>query len=295
MYTSSVLIACLLLVAYVSGTFDTEACTCAKELINELWTINPMGEGQLRNILRNEVTRKIPIKELHYPTKEEFNILLYHRTESPYTGISPPEKSTKGVYVSFAQQLSNVIHDFVIKKLGGPPRFIIEVGSFIGSGAIYTWAPLVKKNNDTNAMVVCIDTWQGDVNMRLGENFQALMNLQHGAPRFYHQFLTRIVEFGLTDTIFPMPIASVVGARLLAVTHWKIDLIYVDSAHEIGETFSELILYFQLVRPGGMLMGDDYQAFPAVKHDVDLFVKMYGEQLIFEMVHPNQWSIQKKI
>jgi hypothetical protein len=263
-------------------------------MISELWKIDPMGEGQLYKIHRNEVARAIPNPEIHYPTKEEFMKLVYHSTKSPYIGITP-DKGTNYNYVSFAQKLRDTIHNFVIKKLGGPPRFIIEVGSFIGSGAIHTWASLVKKNNDTEAMVVCIDTWQGDINMRLGEAFQDFMSLQHGAPRLYHRFLSHVVLNELTDTIFPLPIASIVGARLLALTHWKIDLIYVDSAHEVGETFSELVLYFQLVRPGGLLMGDDYEAFPAVKHDVDLFVKMYGDQLIFEMVHPNEWAIQKKI
>jgi hypothetical protein len=39
-----------------------------------------------------------------------------------------------------------------------------------------------------------------------------------------------------------------------------------------GETRIELHLYFQLLRPGGLLMGDDYQDFPAVRADVDEFV-----------------------
>ena len=259
-----------------------------------MWNVKPMGDGQLVGIQNNEVNQKLTSLEEHYPTKEEFMSLVYHSNVSPYLGISPSPTSTKGMYLSSAQNLKDYLPQYIIKKLGGPPRFIIEVGSFIGSGAINTWAPLVQMNNDTNAMLVCIDTWQGDVNMRLGKNFQEFMSINHGTPRLYHKFLSRVVEFGMTNYIYPLPMTSIIGARILALTHWKIDMIYLDSAHEVGETFAELVLYFQLVRKGGLLMGDDYSGFPAVKHDVDLFVKLYGDLLIFDLMDPSQWAIIKK-
>lgn len=52
-------------------------------------------------------------------------------------------------------------------------------------------------------------------------------------------------------------------------------MIYLDSAHEIDETYIELCLYWRQLRPGGILMGDDY-GWPAVRTDVDRFVADFG-------------------
>lgn len=45
------------------------------------------------------------------------------------------------------------------------------------------------------------------------------------------------------------------------------------------------------MRKGGLLLGDDYEMFPAVKHDVDIFVKEKG--LRFELLGSGQWLVQK--
>lgn len=81
---------------------------------------------------------------------------------------------------------------------------------------------------------------------------------------------------------------------------YNVDAIYLDSAHEYGETFLELMMYWEVLKPGGVLFGDDYHGFPAVKHDVDLFVTMKGLNLQFP---PNErqagelrtWFLQKSI
>jgi len=44
--------------------------------------------------------------------------------------------------------------------------------------------------------------------------------------------MQNVVDRGLSDVIYPFPIPSIVAARFIATTAWKIDLIYVDSAHE---------------------------------------------------------------
>lgn len=130
--------------------------------------------------------------------------------------------------------------------------------------------------------------------MRLGKSFQRFMRLQHGFPTLHLRFLQRMKRLDLHHNIFPLPMPSLSAARLLSVLNWKVDLVYLDSAHEVGETFAELLLYFEIIRPGGLLMGDDYVWFAAVKHDVDLFVGMKGNALLtFQLLSKSQWSIIK--
>lgn len=49
------------------------------------------------------------------------------------------------------------------------------------------------------------------------------------------------------------------------------EVVYLDSAHEKGETLLELHTAFRALSPGGVLFGDD-TAWPAVRHDVFAFV-----------------------
>ena len=86
----------------------------------------------------------------------------------------------------------------------------------------------------------------------------------------------------------------------MAATAWFVDLIYIDSAHERGETIIEIHLYWQLVRPGGLLMGDDYRDFPAVRSDVDEFARCEGLTIISGGMHgglgsPNTWASRKPL
>jgi len=61
--------------------------------------------------------------------------------------------------------------------------------------------------------------------------------------------------------------------RLVARQHLPVapQVIYLDSAHEKGETLLELHTAFRALSPGGVLFGDD-TAWPAVRHDVLAFV-----------------------
>ena len=94
--------------------------------------------------------------------------------------------------------------------------------------------------------------------------------------------------------IVPVPLTSIVAARALHELEYIIDLIYVDSAHEKGETYAELVLFYDLLRKGGLICGDDYLWWEAVRHDVDLFRKGVSLPLLRPETPTNdQWCIQK--
>ena len=175
-------------------------------------------------------------------------------------------------------------------QLGHKPTFAIEVGSFIGNSAsiIGAW---MRGHGGT---LVCVDTWCGDINMWLLGNFAGTMRKMDGDPVIFKYFMNAMFNNGLTDTVIPFRVSSIVAARELKVLNYEIDFVYLDSAHECGETFMELSLYYDLLPPGGIIIGDDYMMFPAVKHDVDLFCKVQGIQLLFTGER-DTWLIQKPV
>lgn len=58
--------------------------------------------------------------------------------------------------------------------------------------------------------------------------------------------------------MLPLVAPSLMGARVLDYLRLSIDVLYLDSAHELRETFMELTAYWPLIKPGGVLLGDDF-------------------------------------
>ena len=98
----------------------------------------------------------------------------------------------------------------------------------------------------------------------------AQIRVEHGQPTLYHQFLVNMISANLTRVVLPFVVPSFIGARSLEHLRLLADFIYLDSAHEQGETFIELGLYWRCLSPGGILAGDDLN-WQAVGHDVRLF------------------------
>lgn len=172
--------------------------------------------------------------------------------------------------------------------LGRKPCFGIEVGSFIGSSAVV----LGNWLHETNGTLLCVDPWCGDINMWLLDGFASTMRKVDGNPMIFNYFMNNMFVNNLIETVVPFRVTSVVAARTLKVLNYEIDFVYLDSAHECGETFLELSLFYDLLSAGGVLIGDDYHGFPAVKHDLDLFCKVHNLEL-YATGEGDTWLIRK--
>ncbi len=147
-------------------------------------------------------------------------------------------------------------------------------GSFTGKSAVNIGRVVAEDGG----LLLCIDPWTGDINMIL-QNFGHMSPRKNGFPAIYTRFLQQVIRSGLENTILPLPMSSVSGARLVKTLNLQVDVVYLDSAHEFGETFFELNLFWDLLVSGGILVGDDIDYFPSVYHDVHLFVAQKGVQV----------------
>ena len=144
--------------------------------------------------------------------------------------------------------------------------------------------------------ILCIDPWSGDLNMWLNRVVWEHLDPRQGRATTYDQFMVNVKDAIHTNKIsnqhiVPFAVSSIIGARWLEATKLVPNLIYLDSAHEIDETYMELCLYWNLLPVGGILMGDDY-GWPAVRQDVDRFVADKGLKLEMFGVYYN-WFIKK--
>jgi predicted O-methyltransferase YrrM len=240
-------------------------------------TINP--DWQMKEVIEERRRHTI------IPRHKDICIDLYD-VENIFTRISKKEIEEP---LGGAPHFGEKTLDILVKYLGEMPKFGIEVGSFVGHSAVYL-GNFLKKNEGT---LLCIDTWCGDANMILHKRFKSSMLNDDGDPKMYTHFLNRVIDNKLQETIIPFRMSSIAAARALKVLNYTIDFVYLDSAHECGETFFELSLYYDLLKNGGIIIGDDYITFPAVKHDVDLFCKMTSSEVIFTG-DSDTYIIQKK-
>lgn len=249
-----------------------------EQVLHNWFTASTLADPQLQSVIDyGNFERKIP----------SFNevCLQLFRVENLYHSYS---MSNLIEQMDYPAHIGHRTLKLLVQKLGRIPNFGVEVGSFIGSSTSVLGG-IMKQNH---GVLLCVDTWCGDINMWLMNRFSSTMLKADGNPKIFHRFMSNMIKSGLTETVVPLRVSSVVAARMLKVLNWQIDFVYLDSAHECGETFLETMLYYDILRQGGCLFGDDYNGFPAVKHDLDLFCKVADCQLHFTG-DGDTWIIQK--
>ncbi len=125
-------------------------------------------------------------------------------------------------------------------------------------------------------------------NDRLAKSHERL-RLVNGYPQFYQQFLANMVHMHLDDVVVPFPTTSVIGGRFLRDHGYSAEIVYVDGSHEYDDALADLELYWQIVAPGGALVGDDIWI-DDVRRAVERFAS--AENLTLIPAHPC-WYIRK--
>ena len=117
---------------------------------------------------------------------------------------------------------------------------------------------------------------------------------RHGYPTVYYQFLANVLYAGLQDYIVPLPNTSGIAARFLEKLKIQADLIYIDGSHDEEDVYADLASYWKLLRPTGVLIGDDWGA-GQMEFGVICAVNrfMTKERQLKVQVWDNKWFVQK--
>lgn len=147
------------------------------------------------------------------------------------------------------------------------PTVIIEVGSWKGGSTL----TMLKHSQAT---IYCVDTWLGGIDHALGST------RPDGEPRkkgwtVWDKFRANITHSGHKDRVIPIPQTSTNGARWLKAHGVTASLIYLDASHELEDVSQDLLHYWELLNPGGLLFGDDY-AMEGVQTALEWFCRHKG-------------------
>ncbi|MGO1120807.1 class I SAM-dependent methyltransferase [Rhodovibrionaceae bacterium A322] len=183
----------------------------------------------------------------------------------------------------------NGLHSQLVRLAGKPRvRLILDVGVWKGQSTVTLAKTLQYAGVD--GCVISIDTFLGSVEHWLGEA-AGLFGRKSGRPDLYNQFLSNIHKAGVSDLVVPFPLSSEEAAKVLGHLRLQADLIHIDAAHDYESVQRDIRTYWDLVRPGGFLVGDDYaDQWPGVVQAVDDFVE--EQQLSLRLSSP-KWAVKK--
>ncbi len=179
------------------------------------------------------------------------------------------------------------IFEKVIDQL--KPKLVIEVGTWKGASAVHM-AGLIRKYG-LDCEIVCIDTFLGSGSLRTIPEIGKLVNLVNGRPNVYEQFIANVMKSNVADIITPFPIDSANGGLFLKENNIFADAIYIDGGHDYGSVKRDLELYWEVLRFGGILFGDDFlPMWHGVIRAVSEFAENIGRPLRFSN---EKWFFRK--
>lgn len=153
------------------------------------------------------------------------------------------------------------------------PGLIAEVGTWKGASALHMWRCCARYGIAPE--IVCVDTWLGSLeHWERQDEEEFSLRLTWGRPGIYGAFLANVINAGARGEITPFPATSGVAARFLLRRGVLFDLVYIDASHEYEDVAADIGAWLPLVRPGGVLFGDDAD-WPGVARAVEEFPRVH--------------------
>lgn len=135
-----------------------------------------------------------------------------------------------------------------LAEQGKAHRNIIEVGSWKGRSTVALASG--------GAIVTAVDTWLGVPHDPVTQETWYPETLE-GPDVIFNQFLRNVD--GLRVAPLRMPSANAAVALAASVGRF-FDMVFIDADHRYEAVVADILAYRQLIRPGGLLAGHDYQA-----------------------------------
>ena len=158
------------------------------------------------------------------------------------------------------------------------PTVCVELGTWLGASAI----PVARSIRRWGGTLTCVDTWHGTVD---GASV-------YRAPWMLASCARNLVDAGVSGTVRLIP-----ATTLEAAEHWcePIDYLYVDADHSYASVRRDLAAWVPFVKPGGLVLGDDYGSdmYPGVQVAWDEFAQERGWTLTtYQSDPPDRHGLQ---
>lgn len=136
------------------------------------------------------------------------------------------------------------------------PSVVVEVGVWKG-GSVITMAERMRQSG-LDGVVIAVDTWLGAWDHWLQPYWLPHLRFENGYPAIFHTFASNVLTRDLAGLVLPLPLDSVNAMVVLREHEVVADVVHVDGAHDYAAVTADLTAWWPLLRPGGVLIGDDY-------------------------------------
>ena len=172
------------------------------------------------------------------------------------------------------------------------PNVVVEVGSWKGASVCHM-AKLADELGLPETRFVCVDTWLGSNDtLWLTPEYRESLRIVGGYPTMFRQFIRNLHAEGVEDRVFPLPMTSSSAVGVLRQLEILPELVFIDAGHEFEEVMIDLELYYELLKPGGYIIGDDYSnAWPGVVRAFNHFIA--EKNLLFMGRNKSKIAFQK--
>jgi predicted O-methyltransferase YrrM len=183
--------------------------------------------------------------------------------------------------------------------MGHPLRDYLEVGSFDGASACHAIAEIGKRGGT----VTCVDPWDPDYPSTIGEDTSRDFDMRAVLKRFRanteqaRNEATNFVGVNVHD------VKSEIALSELVSNMDMFDFIYIDGSHHAADVLLDGLMAWKLLRPGGVMVFDDYlwatggkyNPLECPKYAVDTFVTLHMDQLLMLPYRTRQVYLMKRI
>lgn len=171
------------------------------------------------------------------------------------------------------------------------PKIIVDVGVWKGQSTIN----LARSQNEvrSDGIVIAVDTFLGAAqhwDIKRQDVYDSL-KFKNGRPSIYETFMSNVVLNRLQSQILPLSQTSENAAFILKRQGINPDLVHLDAAQEYDSVMRDIKLYWDILSPGGVLMGDDF-AWTGVARAVVHFSDQTGHN--FHVDGPKWWITKPK-
>ncbi len=139
------------------------------------------------------------------------------------------------------------------------PKVCVELGTWQGASAV----PIALSIQRWGGTLNCVDTWAGELNEDGG-------SLPNKPPVMIMACARAVTELKVGANVRLIPATTLEAAKV-----WSepIDFLYIDADHSYEGVKADLEAWVPHVRPGGLILGDDYGSsiYPGVKRAWDEF------------------------
>jgi hypothetical protein len=170
------------------------------------------------------------------------------------------------------------------------PKVVIDVGVWKGASTLFL-ARLVRQHVE-DGVVIAVDTFLGSPEHAIVDTpLFGFIPRRHGVPLLYEQFLSNIVHAGAQNHVVPLPQTSTGAAAIMHRAGIRAGLVHIDASQAYEDVLRDARVYWDLLEPGGYLVGDDYDpSWPGVVRAASEFAAEKGGELL---VQAPKWIVRK--